>query len=395
MNNAVTPADIADVVAGRRAPLLSVDSAVYRRDAIEETIRRRTRRAESRERRQRRGGDGQRRRGGLRRAPGGHHDASKDRFPEPLPRGPQQRPRVGASRAPRQRLPKARYALLKDAFRLEEEPELLDKLREHMLHPTLLPVLTGAMKLEHEEEEERQRKEYARFDMSLVDEAEGLPFPGCFKRYGDEFLKYFIEVEQHAQLEKGNFKSRIMQAQSRQYVDMDMDYKDLEQMCISHNLPFNDIFRDQISNFDKLDKNIPGSTPAGRFMKYAETTNMLRAQRIREAVSQSISDPSTVPQVTAPVIRGPNGDDIYEEVVKFLLDTDTPANTYAPYALKHFKHCFTGSEAADRAEGTRGEGEMGRRARAALVGLSHPMILGPRQTMNRNSLKTSFSGFGA
>ena len=136
--------------------------------------------------------------------------------------------------------------------------------------------------------------------MSLVDEAEGLPFPGCFKRHGDEFLKYFIEVEQHAQLEKGNFKSRIMQAQSRQYVDMDMDYKDLEQMCISHNLPFNDIFRDQISNFDKLDKNIPGSTPAGRFMKYADATNRLRVQIIREAVSQSISDPSSVPQVTAP-----------------------------------------------------------------------------------------------
>ena len=72
---------------------------------------------------------------------------------------------------------KARHALLKDALsRLEEEPELLDKLREHMLQPTLLPVLTGAMKLEHEEEEQRQRKEYARFDMSLLDEAEGLPF---------------------------------------------------------------------------------------------------------------------------------------------------------------------------------------------------------------------------
>ena len=226
-----------------------------------------------------------------------------------------------------------------------------------MLQPTLLPVLTGAMKLEHEEDEQRQRKEYARFDMSLLDEAEGLPFPDGFKRYGDEFLKYFTEVEHHAQLEKGNFKSRIMQAQSRQYVDMDMDYKDLEQMCISHNMNFNDIFKDQISNFDKLDKNIPGSTPAGRFLKYAETTNRLRVQSIREAVSQSISDPSTVPKVTAPVIRGPNGDDIYVEVVKFLLDTDTPASTYAPYALKQFKHCFTGSEAADRAEGTRGEGK--------------------------------------
>ena len=45
----MTPADIADVVAGRRAPLLSVDNALYRRDAInEESIRRQTQRAESR-----------------------------------------------------------------------------------------------------------------------------------------------------------------------------------------------------------------------------------------------------------------------------------------------------------------------------------------------------------
>ena len=351
VNNAVTPADIADVVAGRRAPLLSVDNALYRRDAInEESIRRQTQRAESRN--------------GVNAGVVTDSDDEED-FAEPLVDttmlrriASQNHYHVDLNNEREWELPelldrdyrKARYALLKDALsRLEEEPELLDKLREHMLQPTLLPVLTGAMKLEHEEEEQRQRKEYARFDMSLLDEAEGLPFPDCFKRYGDEFLKYFTEVEHHAQLEKGNFKSRIMQAQSRQYVDMDMDYKDLEQMCISHNMNFNDIFKDQISNFDKLDKNIPGSTPAGRFLKYAETTNRLRVQSIREAVSQSISDPSTVPKVTAPVIRGPNGDDIYVEVVKFLLDTDTPASTYAPYALKQFKHCFTGSEAADRA----------------------------------------------
>lgn len=351
VNNAVTPADIADVVAGRRAPLLSLDSAVYRRNAIEEeSLMRRTRRAEKNN--------------GVNAGAVTDSDDEED-FAEPLMDttmlrriASQNHYHVDLNNDREWELPepldrdyrKARYALLKDALsRLQEEPELLDKLREHMLQPTLLPVLTGAMQLEHEEEVERQKKDYARFDMSLVDEAEGLPFPGCFKRYGDEFLKYFIEVEQHAQLEKGNFKSRIMQTQSRQYVDMDMDYKDLEQMCISHNLPFNDIFRDQISNFDKLDKNIPGSTPAGRFMKYADATNRLRVQIIRDAVSQSISDPSTVPQVTAPVIRGPNGDDIYEEVVKFLLDTDMPANTYAPYALQHFKHCFTGSEAADRA----------------------------------------------
>ena len=160
VNNAVTPADIADVVAGRRAPLLSVDSAVYRRDAIEEeTIRRQTRRAESRN--------------GVNAGVVTDSDDEED-FAEPLVDttmlrriASQNHYHVDLNNDREWELPepldrdyrKARYALLKDALsRLEEEPELLDNLREHMLHPTLLPVLAGAMKLEHEEEEERQRK---------------------------------------------------------------------------------------------------------------------------------------------------------------------------------------------------------------------------------------------
>ena len=352
--NSATPADIADEVCGRPAPLLSVDVEVYRADAVEEeAVRRRMRRAESRN--------------GVNAGVVTDSDEDED-FAEPLIDtamlrrvATQNHLQVDYNNDREWELPepldrdfrKARYALLKDALtRVHEEPGLLGKLREHMMHPALLPPLTGAMTLEFDVEQERLRKQYAQFDTALDDLDKSLQqaVPDFTKRHGDEFLNWFGDCDEQSQLAKGNFKKRIVHESTLHQMEQDNEYKELEQICINSGVNFHEVFKHQMINMDKLmvDNNTQRmASPAARLMKYAQTTNKVREQSIRDAVDRSVADPSAVPESTGTVVRGPSGKDIYVEMLEYLTDTEETYWVYAPFGLQHFKHVFTGSEEAD------------------------------------------------
>lgn len=335
-----TPAYLANCVGGRPAPLLSADNEVFRPEAVEDEWSQQQQQQGTSRFGRGMSSAANMRRGGAFGAPDDAGSSSdeetyrcvsfdqinimrnleaRDNYPSSF------RNVVAAGmdwelpRSDDRELRAVRLALVHDALsRMHQDPMHSMKLREHLLHPALLPPVKKVLQRGRQRRggglagsvamATRDGSDSA--DTSLDDASVASP-EDFGNRTGDEFLDGYLSAEEtYPVLLKGRFVDRIKSAEIQAHEEAEKDEFELADMARQNGILFGQA------------QNSRNTTPSGHLLQYAEKAHQLWQMRATRETIDLTSSKTPVGLDDAKAVYG--------IVASNLTSTEAPRSVYAP-----------------------------------------------------------------